>query len=801
MKRLLRLAPLAALLACGANPTAIPAGDFSGPTGLAIAPLPERDLLFVANQGANELRAIVLCNAPPNTPTTCTTQEDRNFLPGPIRLFAGSILVGERPLRLAAARLKEASGALHGAVLVAGSDPVLRVVDAANILAASRDRTVKAEPPTKVPLPDPPVDVVATDFEASTVTAVVVTEPPAGGSAALTVLTVSLDANGLAQATPTQQCAIDFVPSRLALIPGKNAGLDDLDGNGVPKHVYVADGTPGGTPGGRGDGAVEVSIPAIPAIGTGPIPTCTVTRRLAASDPAESPRRARPLRSLALSPPSTDANGVRTSGGVFVLGVTAPDDALCARHGTHTCDPALGLPAGSVCVDHGERNCGAGKIVLLGNDPAGGQSAILAAPPGDLPLPSPFLSGSPPMLPLRALSPAREVAFMGRDACPNPPPDPDHTSPCTLMRIGVGVSSTNSGQGVPTKRQVVGMASTEDGSTVFIDVVKRRFFDDIRDTQPGTSPVPSFSTPGLSPQVAPGVTPPEFDAAPATPQPANKQSPGWVNAGVTRTARWRAAWHVTMPGLESVGGNLSRTGSGPIRLTLPPGKDLTPWITSPELQLGAPSACTVPYPGCVGDFVRVLSYSATATCADLAALPFNVDIPIAAVHPDGLELQPVTRVFDPDPACFASGTVGGTFEVHVGTTTAGAWLVLEDVDVLGRVPHNVQFVTTGPRFAYPLDTYSTAPPADDLAFSFTLGGPEPSFAGTLFDLQMSDGQSLSLVRDNTTAGGPGFAGPILVYDTLRSPDQVVFVAITGSNSILQAIPGQFGLANSVRFFY
>ena len=57
------------------------------------------------------------------------------------------------------------------------------------------------------------------------------------------------------------------------------------------------------------------------------------------------------------------------------------------------------------------------------------------------------------------------------------------------------------------------------------------------------------------------------------------------------------------------------------------------------------------------------------------------------------------------------------------------------------------------------------------------------------------------MRDNTTAGGPGFAGPILVYDTLRSPDQVVFVAITGSNSILQAIPGQFGLANSVRFFY
>src|SRR5207245_1382501 len=138
----------------------------------------------------------------------------------------------------------------------------------------------------------------------------------AGGAAALTVLTVSLDANGLAQATATQQCAIDFVPSRLALIPGKTANKDDLDGNGVPKHVYVADGTPGGTPGGRGDGAVEVSIPDIPAIGTGTIPACTVTRRLPASDPADSPRRARALRALALSPPSIAANGVRTPGGV-----------------------------------------------------------------------------------------------------------------------------------------------------------------------------------------------------------------------------------------------------------------------------------------------------------------------------------------------------------------------------------------------------------------------------------------------------------------------------------------------------
>jgi len=254
-----------------------------------------------------------------------------------------------------------------------------------------------------------------------------------------------------------------------------------------------------------------------------------------------------------------------------------------------------------------------------------------------------------------------------------------------------------------------------------------------------------------------------------------------------------------MPGLESIGGNLSRTGSGPIVLTLPAGKDLTPWINSPELKLGAPSTCTVPYPDCVGDFVRVLSYSATANCADLAVVPFNVDVPILAVHPGSLELQAVPG-FKPDPACFASGDVGGTFAVHVGNTTAGSWLVLEDSDVLGRVPHEVQFVATGPRFGYPLD-YAAVPPADDLVLSFSFGGPEPTIAGTALDMRISDGQSVTQVRDTSPAGSPGFAGPILVYDTPRSPDQVVFVAITGSNSLMQAVPAQFGLARSVVFLY
>jgi len=819
VKRLVRLAPLAAALACGSNPSIVPSGDFSGPTGLAIAPLPDRDLLFVANQGANELRAITLCNSAPGVPTTCSSGEDQQFLPAPIRVFAGSIVAGERPLRLAGARLQDGTGdaaPAHGAVLVAGSEPELRVVDAANILAASQNR-VTAKPPTVLKLPDAPVDVVATDVSGPSVTAVVATQAPVGGNAALTVLTVSVNGTtGLAEATATQRCAIDFVPTRLALIPGamrtgavpgagRDPDMDDLS-NGIPKHVYVADGTPGGTPGGTGDGAVEVTVAAIPLLPPGAPPSfnpgpCPTTRRLPASDPAESPRRPRPLQSLAFSPAFTDTGNARTPAGRFMLGVTAPDAALCADRGTHTCDPSLGLDAGTVCADHGVQNCGAGRIVILSNDPAAGQSALLTAPATD--------AAPKPMVPLRPPAPAREVAFLGRDVCPPATPDrQDLNPPCTAVRIGAGTSPAPPAL---TIRPTIGLASTEDGSTVFIDVLGRRFFNDLRDTG-AALPLPSFTPPAFAPQPAPGETraqliPPgaqDVTNKDGIVVPSSKGSFGWMNSGVTRNAHWRVVWHVVMPGLESLSGNLSRSGSGPVRLTA--GKDLTRWIDSPELRLGAPSACPAnplpTDPPCVPDFVRVISYSPTASCADLAVVPFNLDIPIAAVLPDGLELQPVSPGFNPDPACFASGTVGGTFEVRAGTTTAGAWTVLEDLEVLGRVPHGAQFVATGPRFDYPLDYDPVAPPRpDDFLFSFSLTGPEPTVAGTIFDFRTLDGQLVSGVRDISVSGTPGFAGPILVYDTPRRPDQTMFTAITGSNSVLQAVPAQFGVTNSRSVFF
>ena len=98
------LVGLLALVACGSNPSVIPAGDFSGPSGLAVAPLRDRDLLFVANQGSDELRAMTLCTAPAGAPTTCPDREDQQLLPAPIRLVPGSIAAGKRQIGRASCR-------------------------------------------------------------------------------------------------------------------------------------------------------------------------------------------------------------------------------------------------------------------------------------------------------------------------------------------------------------------------------------------------------------------------------------------------------------------------------------------------------------------------------------------------------------------------------------------------------------------------------------------------------------------------------------------------------------------------
>lgn len=773
---------LLALVACGSNPSVIPAGDFSGPSGLAVAPLRDRDLLFVANQGSDELRAMTLCTAPAGPSNTCSPNEDLQFLPAPLRLFAGSIVqVGERPLRLAGAPLLASDNTPHGAVLVVGSDPAVHVVDAANLFAASRDKTIQAQAPTILGLPDLPVDVVATDVQGTAVTAVVATQAGIGVPAALTVLNVAIGATGLAAANPTQRCAIDFVPARLALVPGEGGLVSVTDRR--PRFVYVADGTPDGTPGGIGDGAVEVSVPDIPVFsGAAAILPCPVTRRLPASDPADSPRRARPLRSLALSPafvnplPPVD-DGQRVAAGAILIGATAEDKGLCADHGPQTCPAELSLPAGALCANHGTRNCGRGRLILISTN-VGGQSQVMRAPaPGGTSDPA------VPMVPLSARTPARDVAFIARDSCTTSAVAQD----CTAIRLQ---SVTPVVQHPP----IIGLASTEDGTTVFLDVRNRRFFNDQRDTAVAL-PIPTFTSITLTPGTPEGVPTSTIDF-PLPDVGPDKALRGWINAGVTRTAQWRVVWHGVMPGLESLSGAFSRAAGSPtvgLRLS----KSLGAWTSSPELQLGAPTPCALHSPDCVGDFVRVLSSS--RTCAGLTVAG-SVDVPIAAIDADGLGMQLLAVPgFDPAPDCFASA-LEGTVEVRAGGTTAGPWTVFEGLDALRRIPHGVQMVITGPRYDYPLDP-TVPPPGTDIVVSFTIGGSEPPVAGTFFQFIIGDGQAITGVRDSSAIGLAGFAGPMLVYTSPVRTDPVVFTALTGSNSLIISVPAQFGLANSVRFVY
>jgi hypothetical protein len=805
------LAIVAAALACSSNPSTIPAGDFSGPSGLAVAPLTDRDLLFIANQGSNELRALNLCH----TGQPSCGNQDLQFLPGPIRVFAGSILTGERPVRLAGIPLSDAQitssnpNPNHGAVLVTSlgavdssgaTVPALQLFDAANLFAASQSKANPAAAPQVIPLADPPVDVVASTAPNTTVTAFAVSQPSGGSpTGTLSLLTVTVAA-GLAQATLTSQCALDFAPTRLALIPGR----DDF--------VYVADGTAGGTPGGTGDGMVEIATASIAGAAGG---ACPIVRRIPASDPLDSPRRARPLKSIAISPASFDAAGHPLDAGNVILGVTLGDPALCANHSFGTCtDTAQPVPAGSVCLDQGLQNCGDGRVLIFSNTP-GSTSALKRAPgmPGATNL---------PMQPLRTAGAARDIAFMGRrDSCVVPVfTSVNGDLRCTALRVGAP-------QGTPkiVQRSLIGVVSTVDGTTLFLDIDNVRFFDDIRDskntTDPVTDPIPFVVQTSLVPSPPPGAEATQFMPAPADPavnQGGNphKQASFWMNGGVSRSAQWRAVWHPDIPGLESVGATMTQTAPhGPITLTLPSGKDLTPWITSPELQFGQPSACTLPYPQCVGDFVRVLSYSSTP-CGDFAVIPSTTDIPIMAVTANTIVIQPQPGFYDPAPACF-SATVGGTFEVHIGDTVAGGWLVLEDNDVLGRVPHGGPLmIVSGTRFDYPLSIFDNGgnlikdangnplaqPSPTDIALAFSLTGPEPTFAGTIFTLSISSGASPTSVRDITIAGTPGYAGPILVYSSTQRPnDEFLFTGLTGSNSLLFAVPAQFGQAGSFQIFY
>jgi len=259
-----------ALAACGSSTLPVATGEFISPNGIAATSAGDRDLLFIANEGRDSMRALQLCLTPldggPGVP--CPANQDLQFVPAPIRVFPATIETANRPRRLAGARLSRADQSTTGAVLAVGDDDTMRMVDARNLVDAADGGT--AMPVLSFPLDSPAADVVAenrldaTFVEISapagqTVTAFVATLGSAAAPPQLRVYQIGVDAQGGATvATLTGQCTLSPVlPRKLATIPG---GGD---------RVYVADGA--------GDGVVAVAKVGIPAPSATPA-ACPIDR-------------------------------------------------------------------------------------------------------------------------------------------------------------------------------------------------------------------------------------------------------------------------------------------------------------------------------------------------------------------------------------------------------------------------------------------------------------------------------------------------------------------------------------------
>jgi hypothetical protein len=806
-------AGLAIVAACGTTPVITVGATFQSPFSMAVTWAPDRDLIFVANSAGDDMTAMTMCtqvkaadggfedNFGNPIPNTCTETEDQQLLPAPIRVFPGSITAGERPTRIAGLRLQGPAPANtpFGAVIVAGldtstdggvkQDPLLRVIDANNILDLSQRKPgVVLRPPSEITLPSPPVDVVASETPGHHVRAFVVTQAPTG-PAVLTSFDASIE-NGFV-ILPVARCTLDLVATRLALVPGTD---DLLPAEGGPAHVYVADGTPdsvpGVVPGGKGDGAVEVSVPAMPAFDPATVPVCPAVRRLPASDPGDPIRVPRPLRSIALTPaffqskaPDGTPNAppaVPARGGSILLGVTLGSSALC------------GVP--------GNLNCGAGSIVIVqtGN-PGGTTSRVAPAPPADF-FTAP--ADAPAMAPLHPLSAARDITFL------RPIPGcPAGANACVQITAGLTTRVT------PLAIQLAAAASTDDGGTVIINVIDRRFVDDLRDSgDPNAALPPALSVPTFFPTQATNPVlafPPVIGSVdPATdpflsrfPHPCPEiNTPGCLNKGVTLAMRWQLTWRGIMPGLESVAGILHRDSpdSTTARLDLA-AADLTPWINSPRLLLQK------------GDVVHIHSIAnPSAVCRFLGTFPTTQDILIDTVETHALVLsvagrtgsaQPVDDVppFDLPADC---GQVPVAVDVRTGNPTPGGWLVSAGTDVRGRVAQNAVFLSKAQRYDYPLDTGSQK----DTEIAFAPIDPPPTVAGQQFTFTSARGAQSTTIRETATVP-QGPVGVVIAYQSAHFSNlannppllfpNILFTALTGNNALLRASPSNIGANNSL----
>jgi hypothetical protein len=339
------------------------------------------------------------------------------------------------------------------------------------------------------------------------------------------------------------------------------------------------------------------------------------------------------------------------------------------------------------------------------------------------------------------------------------------------------------------KFSLVAAATSTDGATYFIDVLNRRFVNQSY-YQGAQSPI---FTQGLL------LNPSTSDPIPPTltfsPNTADHPLDGWLTAGVTRSARWRATWHSTFPGLETRSGALSASGSGTILLTVP-GLNLAPWQSDPNLQLAAL------------DTVSFSAYSVPAggpqSCSDLIAgeSPSRFELPITSVSIDSKSVPPVSTL-ELSPLAptatqrgFNLSTCPTGLNVVASVRVAGAqpWLVYQGTTVRGRAANGQAFVATGQRFDYPLDATSPVLASDNVEVAFTIGGHDPLVLGTTFSFSLGTGLTPLSFRDSTLP--QGLATAVLGYSSPRYP-QLVFTSVTGGNAVLQADPSQLNTFTGV----
>ena len=90
-------------------------------------------------------------------------------------------------------------------------------------------------------------------------------------------------------------------------------------------------------------------------------------------------------------------------------------------------------------------------------------------------------------------------------------------------------------------------------------------------------------------------------------------------------------------------------------------------------------------------------------------------------------------------------------------------------------------------FDYPLDYDPKFPPvtAADVAVAFTLGGSDPTVAGSQWTFTMANGQLPVVVRD--AASPQGLASQVIQYSSPKVTN-LMFTTLTGANAVIQAAP-------------